>query len=311
MSALPHAIGGTRTTLAVIAFHRPEPLARVLGGCAHRDLDMIVVNVDADPAVRAVAEDFGAEVIDTTNRGYAAAVNEAARAAHGDVIVFTNDDVVLNTEVVEALAASVRHSRSVDVALPRILTSDGHDEGTVLALPTVGRLFVEWTLLPDHPMAGLDRRLHVEKWRRPQVVEPVDAGTAVTVAVRADVLRAIPMPEEYFLYWEEIEWFWRVRTSGHTVVIVPEVTVIHDGGRDDIRPDKARLLARNAVRCVRRTQGRRRAVAAYFVVILWQLRLLTVDTLRACLHPGSRARARVRARAAGFGAALRAWREIA
>ena len=310
MSAVREPAVWPRTTLAVIAFHRPEPLARVLARCTHRDVDVVVVNVDADVEVRAIAEMFGAEVLDTTNRGYAAAVNVAAHAARGDVIVFTNDDVILTAEVVEALAASVRHSRSVDVALPRVLTSDGHDEGTVLALPTIGRLLVEWMLLPDQPVAGLDRRLHVEKWRRPQVVEPVDAGTAVTVAVRTDVLRSVPMPEEYFLYWEEIEWFWRVRTSGHAVVMVPEITVIHDGGRDDIRPDKARLLARNAVRCVRRTQGRRKAMAAYVVVILWQTRLLALDTARLCVHPGSRARARVGARAAGVGAALRSWREI-
>jgi GT2 family glycosyltransferase len=144
----------------------------------------------------------------------------------------------------------------------------------------------------------------VEKWRRPRHTERVRAGTAATVAVRTDLLRDAPLPEEYFLYWEEIEWFWRLRELGAYVVLVPEVTVVHDGGRDDIRPEKSRLLARNAVRCVRRTQGVRAALAAYAVVVLWNLRLLVGDVVRA------KPRGRLAARFAGLQAALGSWIEV-
>ena len=71
--------------------------------------------------------------------------------------------------------------------------------------------------------------------------------------------------------------------------------------------DKQRLLARNAVRCVRRTQGRFAAARAWPVVVLWQLRLLVVDTLRMLGGRQNRAGARL----AGVGAALGAWREFA
>ena len=46
------------------------------------------------------------------------------------------------------------------------------------------------------------------------------------------------------------------------VELHPDAVCVHDGGRDDVRPDKSRLLARNAVRCIRRTQGRRSAALA-------------------------------------------------
>jgi hypothetical protein len=83
----------------------------------------------------------------------------------------------------------------------------------------------------------------------------------------------------------------------------PESTCVHVGGRDDVREEKSRLLARNAVRCVRVTQGRGAAALAWLVVIGWNLRLVVMDALRAVRRPGPGARARLRARTAGLAAA--------
>ena len=130
------------------------------------------------------------------------------------------------------------------------------------------------------------------------------------VAVRADVLRSTPLPEDYFLYWEELEWFWRLRAAGRRVVIDPSASVVHDGGRVDVRGDKSRLLARNAVRCVRRTQGRSAAVSALLVVVLWNVRLLAVDATRAAAAPTEARRTRLRARWGGLRAALTSWGEV-
>jgi hypothetical protein len=83
--------------------------------------------------------------------------------------------------------------------------------------------------------------------------------------------------------------------------------VHHAGGRADVRADKQRLLARNAVRCVYRTQGRWAAMRAWPVVVLWQTRLLVADSIRGLLGRGDR----IGARLAGVRAAVGAWREFA
>jgi GT2 family glycosyltransferase len=297
------------TTVGVVAYRRPEPLGMLLDALAPASYDVVVANVGADAAVGAVcAGRERVRVLDVPNRGYAAAVNALAGAVDGDTIVFTNDDVAFDVEVVERLASAVTDG-TADVAVPRVVRPTGEDEGTVLALPTVGRLLLEWAILPDTPPA--DGRTHgVQKWRRPTATEPIDASTAVMVAVRTAVLRATPLPEEYFLYWEELEWFWRLRDTGCRVVIVPNVSVVHDGGRVDIRADKSRLLARNAVRCVRRTQGRTAAVGALLVVLLWNLRLVTTDLLRLAVAPTPTRRERVRARWSGLQAALASYGEL-
>jgi GT2 family glycosyltransferase len=294
-------------TCVIVAYHRPEPLARLLDGLRDPGIEVVVVNVDGDPDVAVVAGERAVPLVG--NPGYAAAVNAGARTACGPVVVFLNDDVEVEAGAVLSLAATVS-SKEADVALPCVLDGTGRREPTIAPLASPRTLFREWFLLPDRPPALLRGRITgVQKWRAPVSPERVDAAAATVVAVSASLLRRIPLPEEYFLYWEESDWFWRLKAAGARVLYDPGVTVRHAGGRDDVRPAKSRLLARNAVRCVRRTQGRPAALLAGPVVVLWNFRLVAADGLRSLA--GSRpAAARLPARAGGLVAALLAWREL-
>ena len=200
------------------------------------------------------------------------------------------------------LAVLVEDLADADVAAPLVVGADGCPDAWSSALPTPGRLFLEWALLPDEPVRLL-RRLPVEKWRRPTRPERVEAVTGALLVTRTALLRQRPLPEEYFLYWEESAWFHALARWGKVVVLDPTVRVTHLGGRADVRPEKSRLMARNAVRCVQRTQGRSAAAAAWPVVVLWQLRLWVTAWLR-------RDRQLSAARRAGVAAAVLAYREL-
>lgn len=299
-------MSGPAATAVVVAFHRPESLDRLLGGLADPALERLVVDVEDDPDVAAVCAAHGvARVPVTDNVGYAAAVNLGAARAGAPVVVFGNDDLEADAATVLRLARVVAGGEA-DVAVPLVEDAGGAVQRTVAALPTPGALALEWLLLPDAPVPLLRAVLTVEKWRLPDRPERVDAASALVVAVHRDLLASEPLPEAYFLYWEESEWFWRLRRAGRIVQYRPECRVRHLGGRGDVRPEKSRLLAANAVRCVRRTQGAGAAALAAPIVVAWNLRLLTMALLRLALHPGARARALTRARAAGLHAALAA-----
>ncbi len=267
----------------VVAFHRRESTAQIAAALDSPEIHTIVVNVEDDPALRSVP---GAEVIATkSNVGYAAAVNLGVRAAKGDVVVFMNDDVVVSRESVLELARRVL-SAEADVAVPLVLDSAGEPEVT--------------EVIPHH-LAGT---MLLRGQPIPSIPTRVDAAWAVVVAARTDLLRAVPLPEAYFLYWEELEWFHNIRKRAARIELNPSVKVLHLGGTGVVRSSKSRLMARNAVRCVRRVRGRRAALLAWPNVIGWQARLLLTSVTR------RQGRAAVRAHAAGVVAALAAVREI-
>lgn len=294
-------------TCVIVAFHRPTPLAGLLDRLGDPRIEVVVVNVDEDPDVARVAGDRALPL--PGNPGYAAAVNAGAGVARAPVVVFLNDDVEADAAAVLSLAATVTAGEA-DVVLPCVIDADGRREPTIAAVPSPLTLLREWLLLPDQPPSVLGRHsLGVQKWRAPVVPERVDAGAATVVAASASLLRSIPLPEDYFLYWEESDWFWHLRAAGSRVLYDPRVVVRHAGGRDDVRPAKSGLLARNAVRCVRRTQGRAAALAAWPIVILWNLRLVAVDGIRR-LAGSTAAAERLPARTTGLRAAVLAWREL-
>lgn len=289
-------------TAIVVSFHRTSALDLLLSDLG--GIPAIVVNIEDDPAVEEVARRHGALVVATVgNVGFGAGVNTGARSiSAAAVIAFMNDDVRISGGEVRRLANTLI-AAGADVVVPAVEAGDGSVEPSIAPLPTPLTLLVEWLLLPDRPMRSLGRWMRPEKWRRPAHPEVISAASATCVVTHRATLLRHPIPEEYFLYWEEMEWFWRLREAGASVLHVPDVRVRHCGGREDVRPEKSRLLARNAVRCVRRTQGRRRAALAWPVVVAWQVRLLVFDA--------ARRRGTMSARWAGLLASVGAWRELA
>jgi GT2 family glycosyltransferase len=296
-------------SLVIAAYHRPDSLDRLLTSIDLPDTEVIVAVVDGDPSVEAVAQRYGARTVDVPgNPGFAAAVNRGIALAAGDILAIANDDLELRPGALAALAHAVVETGGL--AVPQLLDREGAVQPSIAALATPGSLLLEWALLPDRPLPPLPRRL-AAKWRQPAQRELVPAAMAALVAGPAEVLRRTPLPECYFLYWEEQEWYWTLRQQGIALSYEPAAQVVHDGGRDDVRGDKSALLATNALRYLRRTQGRWAAMRAWPVVVLWWSRLVALDGLRALTRPSEPARRRVVARWTGLRAALRGVAQVA
>ena len=295
-------MGDALSTVLVVAYRRPESLDRLLRGLSG---SVRVANVGNDRDVSVVAKRHGAELVEVPgNPGWAGAVNAGMRGVTTDIVVLLNDDLVISQESVDRLIDAVR--AGADVAGPAYRDRLGNSELSVIGLPTVGQTILT-LVLPDRPIRGL-RWLGPAKWTTDQVPRRVHALTGAALAVRTHLLQTRPIPEAYFLYWEETEWFWHLHQAGARVELRPEAIAHNQGGRGVVEVHKSALLSRNAVRCVRRTQGRSAAAAIWPVVVLSAARLFVVDTARR--WGGTVARERVAARRAGFLAALRAVGEI-
>jgi GT2 family glycosyltransferase len=289
-------------------YHRPEFLRRAVEKLDDPRIEIVIVNSEADPEVAEVAKAY--VHLPRESSGFASGVNLAMKHVSADYVVFMNDDLLIDVAGVFALRDALA-SGEADVVVPEIVDPTGAREISIRALPTPRSLLREWVLLPERPVKGLYGRVRVEKWRTPAVAEPIQAAGTPVMATRSELLRAEPLAEDYFLYWEEIDWFWRLRDRGLKVLYLPHVQAVHlGGGQQEFSPGRSRLLTINAVKCVRRTQGATAARRAFVIMLLYNLRLVATAALRRLLRGRTATGRELESRLACLRATRESWQEV-
>lgn len=167
-----------------------------------------------------------------TNRGFAAANNQAIREAKGRHVMLLNPD----TELVEdAPAALVRFADThPDAAVVgcRILNPDRTLQRSVLGFPTLRDQSA--ILLKLHHV--FPRMPALRRYFRPDFTSalptPVDQVIgAAFLMTRTGLDRLGPLDERYFIWFEEVDWCRMAKDAALSVWYVPEVSVIHHGGQ--------------------------------------------------------------------------------
>lgn len=182
------------------------------------------------------------------NRGFAAGVNAglaAAFAAGCDAALVLNDDAEVDSGLLEALLAAAAADPVAGIVAPRVVdTASGAEvsRGERVSLP-----------LLCLPRTWLRVRGGGDAPRRVSGV----LGVAFLVS-RACYERVGPLAEPFFAYYEEVDYWLRVRAAGMAIVVVPAVRVRHRGFRGfagGFTPLAAYLKARNLPLVLRRHGG--------------------------------------------------------
>jgi hypothetical protein len=231
MSRLP----GPRLTIVVVTFNsRPavaDSLPPLLAQLGAEDELVVVDNASRDGTVALVREVAPQAVVveRSGNAGFAAAANEGARAATGDVLVFLNPDATPAPGFADAIRAP-RGDWAAWMGL--VAAGDGvNSSGGVIHFTGIA-----W--------AG-----------QAPVAEPREvaflSGACLAVP-RVAWERAGGFAEDYFMYQEDVDLSLRLRLAGGRLGVEPAAVVDHDYEFAK-GPAKWRLLERNRwatiVRC--------------------------------------------------------------
>jgi GT2 family glycosyltransferase len=206
---------------------------------------VVVDNASADDSVERLREAFANEasveiVPLARNLGYAGALNagvEHVRADAPDFVWFLNNDTVVDDGALSAQLEAARVFPRAAVFAPKIVYFDEPDviwsAGSVIIRPR-GRC--------EH--RGYDAK-DDGAWDR---AEAVDSATGCSLLARWDAVEAAGgWSEDYFMYWEDVDWVDRVKAQGRTCVYVPAARVLHKVGRsfEGAKPLQVRYEARS------------------------------------------------------------------
>lgn len=194
---------------------------------------VVVENGSPDGTAELVREQYPwvRLVVNAENRGFAAAANQGMRLARGRVIVLLNPDTRVVGDALGRLVRFLERHPTVGVAGPRLRFPDGRTQPSRRRFPTLLTGFLESTLVQDYWRANRVLARYYVADRSEDELQEVDWLVGACLAIRREALRSVGLLDErFFLYSEEVEWFWRLRRAGWRVVYLPDAEVVHVEG---------------------------------------------------------------------------------
>ncbi|RMG22141.1 MAG: glycosyltransferase family 2 protein [Armatimonadetes bacterium] len=186
------------------------------------------------PDVRLLAE--------AENWGYAKGNNLGLREATGDFILFLNPDTEFVDESLQRAIETLRQRPEVGVLAARLLNEDGTTQSSLRSFPRSLPILFDWLglakLFPRVPFFSR-YRYRFYNYDQPGYVEQ-PMGTFLMT--RREVLDQVGDWDESFpIFFNDVDWLWRVHLAGWKVYYEPTVRVVHHGGAGTKQVRKAMI----------------------------------------------------------------------
>ena len=220
-----------------------------------KDLEVIVVDNASkeDPTAALLATYPTVKLIKSAdNLGFAGGNNLGIDASTGDYLFFINNDAEIVEGTIEQLLALFHRVPNLGVVSPKLCYYT--PEASIDTIQYAGSTEVS-------NFTGRNRTLgELEEDNGQYVVAKPTAyahGAAMMIP-RAAMEKVGKMPEEFFLYYEELDWCAQFRRAGYEIYIEPNALVYHKESLSvgKMSPLKTYYVNRNRIYFMRRNKSR-------------------------------------------------------
>ena len=187
-----------------------------------------------DSAAMVRSEFPQATLIETgRNLGFSAGNNVGARVASGRYILFLNPDTQTHGGALDALVDWMDAHPEVGACGPKLLNTDGSLQASCRTFPSFGAGLFRNTILgrifPSNPWS----RGYLMQNFQHDAEQAVDWLSGSALLVRRAALDAIGggWDESYFMYCEDVDLCYRLKTKGWPRFYVPCATITHHIGK--------------------------------------------------------------------------------
>lgn len=208
------------------------------------------------------------------NLGFSGGNNLGIRAARGDYFLFVNNDTELTEDLVDRLVGRMRSDSGIGMVCPLIRYFDRSDIIQYAGYTKMNPVTARNATVGQYEV---DRG----QFRGPRET-PFAHGAAMFTS-REVIGKVGPMPELFFLYYEELDWSSRIRRAGYRIVVEPSAVVFHKESLSVGRmsPMKTYYMTRNRILFMRRNAP---AWSLILFLLYWSLAALPLNALRHLLR---------------------------
>ena len=199
---------------------------------------VVVDNASTDPGLDEVREDFPAVrwLLNTENTGYARGCNQGMAALPAEYHLILNPDIVVQPGAVDRLLEFAEAHPRAGIIGPQLLNEDGSIQESCRRFYTFRTLLLRRTILGRIFPGTRTVQQHLMKDFDHLAARPVDWVLGGCMLVRhGAVERTGPMDERFFLYFEDVDWCYRMWQAGCEVLYTPDARFQHRHRRSSAR----------------------------------------------------------------------------
>ncbi len=162
-------------------------------------------------------------IVNPQNLGYGAAVNIGLQLGRGQFYLILNNDLVLDDKDIHILRNQLSSSTTLGAVSPVLLNVDKDRHGSNKSIQYAG-------MTRMHPVLGRNRMLKIpiRSQRDPNIGKTSSLHGACMMVKKEVVEKTGNMNEDYFLYYEELDWSQRIIAGEFEIGVVLNTQVLHN-----------------------------------------------------------------------------------
>lgn len=225
-----------RISIVIVNYNTSQQVARLLQACA-KELEcgfaeaIVVDNASTDSAeVLSLGQMPNVRVCQNAkNGGFAAASNRGISLAKGNVISLANPDLIISPSTLHQLVELMERDRQLAIITPQILNSDGSVQHPLYTsnpglFPSIASAPLLRQLCSRFTANGMSRSAGSRRVR-------VKHATGAFLTARRQVWENVGrLDSSMVLGFEDVDFCRRAAALGYSIVYVPEIAVVHEGG---------------------------------------------------------------------------------
>ena len=269
---------------------------------------VVVDNASSDGSADMVRTNFPAVTLHDNmwNVGYGAAANQGIASCTSEYVLLLNSDTRVSNGALQALSGYLDQHRTVAIVGPRLVNSNGSLQPSCYPFPGTLTWFLHYEILGQLlrrvPILG-NHQQRTFPHTHPQAV-PWVMGAAL--AIRREAFDAVGgFDESYFMYCEETDLCYRLKSAGWQVHFAPVANIAHvgEGSTRQHRTEMAVQQVASKLLFYRRHYSKLRFTVLALMIRGTVLARLLFDTYRLYV-------ARDNSQSVGMAADIAAWRRV-
>jgi len=249
---------GISLTISVVSYNTKDFLKDCLNSIYQHargiKYEVIVVdNGSTDGSVEMVKEEFPqVKLIENReNLGFARANNQAIKRSRGKYILLFNPDTVFRVNSLDKMIKSMDNHPEIGILGCRVLNADGTIQPSNNSFPNLFTEFLRVLQLKRMVPSVKLRKKIGQKWGRllgltlreylrvywdSERIREVDWVTGACLLVRRPAVQDVGLLDEnFFMYYEDTDWCYRMRKKDWKTYYFPFFEVVHYVGKSDSR----------------------------------------------------------------------------